>query len=208
MIRQPLLRGGVFLAALIPPLVWFYQALSNALGPDPGKVLLDRLGQGALILLLLTLCLSPLQWATRWSGWAHIRRQLGLWTFAYACLHLVAYLLFVLGLDFTQLAVELRKRPYIIVGALAWSGLLALALTSNRASMRRLGARWKKLHRLVYAVLGLALLHMLWIVRSDIGLWLVYFSCGALLLALRLPPASRLLKKLRGTRPAPAQVSR
>ena len=207
MIRHPLLRGGVFLAALIPPLVWFYQALSNALGPAPGKVLLDRLGQGALI-LLLTLCLSPLQWATRWSGWAHIRRQLGLWTFAYACLHLVAYLLFVLGLDFTQLAVELRKRPYIIVGALAWSGLLVLALTSNRASMRRLGARWKKLHRLVYAVLGLALLHMLWIVRSDIGLWLVYFSCGALLLALRLPPASRLLKKLRGARPAPAQVSR
>ena len=208
MIRHPLLRGGVFLAALIPPLVWFYQALSNALGPDPGKVLLDRLGQGALILLLLTLCLSPLQWATRWSGWAHLRRQLGLWTFAYACLHLVAYLLFVLGLDFTQLAVELRKRPYIIVGALAWGVLLALALTSNRASMRRLGARWKKLHRLVYVVLGLALLHMLWIVRSDIGLWLVYFSCGVLLLALRLPPASRLLKKLRGARPAPAQVSR
>ncbi|EJT83995.1 sulfite oxidase subunit YedZ [Pseudomonas putida S11] len=82
----------------------------------------------------------------------------GLWVFAYIVLHILAYLFFILGLDWGQLAVELRKRPYIIVGALGFLGLLALAVTSNRYSQRRLGARWKKLHRLVYVILGLGLL--------------------------------------------------
>jgi sulfoxide reductase heme-binding subunit YedZ len=164
-------------------------------------VLLERLGQGALILLLLTLCLTPLQRATHWSGWALVRRQLGLWCFAYACLHLTAYLVFVLGLDFAQLGDELRKRPYILVGALTWCALLPLALTSNRFSMRRLGRRWKHLHRLAYAALGLALLHMLWVVRSDIGQWLLYCAWALLLLALRLPGVGRRLGRRAGGAP-------
>ncbi|WP_028237908.1 protein-methionine-sulfoxide reductase heme-binding subunit MsrQ [Stutzerimonas azotifigens] len=195
--KHPVWRGAVFLAALAVPLYWLYQAWIFALGPDPGKVLVDRLGQGALVLLLLTLALSPLQWATRWSGWAQVRRQLGLWCFSYACLHLMAYLMFILGLDASQLGRELVERPYIIVGALAWLGLLTMAITSNRWSMRRLGRGWKKLHRIVYGVLGLALLHMLWVVRSDIGLWLLYFSLGAALMLLRLPLLSQRLKRLR-----------
>lgn len=97
-----------------------------------------------------------------------VRRQLGLWCFAYALLHLTMYALFILGLDWGQLGVELVKRPYIIVGALALLGLLVLAVTSNRYSQRRLGARWKKLHRIIYAILGLGLLHMFWIVRADL----------------------------------------
>ncbi|TKD38435.1 protein-methionine-sulfoxide reductase heme-binding subunit MsrQ [Azotobacter chroococcum] len=199
--KHPLWRVCVFVAALLPPPLWLYQAWTFALGPDPGKVLLERLGQGALILLLLTLCLTPLQRATHWSGWALVRRQLGLWCFAYACLHLSAYLVFVLGLDFAQLGDELRKRPYILVGALTWCALLPLALTSNRFSMRRLGRRWKHLHRLAYAALGLALLHMLWVVRSDIGQWLLYCAWALLLLALRLPGVGRRLGRRAGGAP-------
>lgn len=195
--KHPLWRALVFMAAATPPVYWLYQAWTLALGPDPGKALLDDFGQGSLILLLLTLCLSPLQWVSRWTGWVQVRRQLGLWCFTYACLHLAAYLLFVLGLDLSRLGIELRKRPYIIVGALAWLCLLALAATSNRFSMRRLGPRWKALHRAIYPALGLALLHMLWIVRADIGEWLLYFTCGLALLALRLPWPSRGLKRLR-----------
>lgn len=196
--KHPFWRCGVFVAALLPPPYWLYQAWTFALGPDPGKVLLERLGQGSLVLLLLTLCLTPLQRATHWSGWALVRRQLGLWCFAYACLHLSVYLLVVLGLDFALLGDELRKRPYILVGALAWCSLLPLALTSNRFSMRRLGRRWKQLHRLAYAALGLGLLHMLWIVRSDLGQWTLYGVWALLLLALRLPGVGRRLGRRAG----------
>ncbi|MFC3943463.1 protein-methionine-sulfoxide reductase heme-binding subunit MsrQ [Pseudomonas gingeri NCPPB 3146 = LMG 5327] len=202
--RYPFWRVGVFIAAAIWPLLWLYQAWIFALGPDPGKVLVDRLGLGTLILLLITLGMTPLQKLSGWPGWIAVRRQLGLWCFAYVVLHLAAYLVFVLGLDWSQLGVELRKRPYIIVGTLGFLCLLALSVTSNRYSQRRLGARWKKLHRLVYVVLGLGLLHMLWIVRADLKEWTVYASIGALLLALRIPALARRIPRLVAKKPTPS----
>lgn len=196
--RFPLWRMSVFFAAAVWPLLWLYQAWVDVLGPDPGKVLVDRLGLGTLILLLITLSMTPLQKLTGWAGWNAVRRQLGLWCFAYVVLHLSAYLAFILGFDWSQLGVELRKRPYIIVGVLGFLCLLSLAVTSNRYSQRRLGARWKKLHRLVYLALGLGLLHMLWIVRADLKEWSTYAVAGALLLMLRLPPITRRIPRLKG----------
>jgi methionine sulfoxide reductase heme-binding subunit len=195
--RFPYWRIGVFVAAAIWPLLWLYQALEDSLGPDPGKVLVDRLGLGTLILLLITLSMTPLQKLTGWTGWIAVRRQLGLWCFAYVVLHLGSYLAFILGFDWSQLVVELRKRPYIIVGALGFLALLALAVTSNRYSQRRLGMRWKKLHRLVYVILGLGLLHMLWIVRADLEEWAIYAFIGAVLLVLRVPPVTRRIPRLK-----------
>lgn len=189
-------RLSVFIAAAIWPLIWLYEAWSFALGPDPGKVLVDRLGLGALILLLLTLSMTPMQRLTGWPGWIAVRRQLGLWCFSYVVLHLCAYLIFVLGLDWSQLGVELLKRPYIIVGSLGFVCLLALAVTSNRYSQRRLGVRWKKLHRLVYVVLGLGLLHMLWIVRADLKEWVIYAVIGGGLMLMRLPVVKRRITRL------------
>ncbi|MGG7558926.1 protein-methionine-sulfoxide reductase heme-binding subunit MsrQ [Pseudomonas sp. ES3] len=189
-------RIGVFIAAAIWPLLWLYQAWADVLGPDPGKVLVDRLGLGTLVLLLITLSMTPLQKLTGWSGWIAVRRQLGLWCFAYVVLHLSGYTAFILGFDWSQLGIELRKRPYIIVGVLGFLGLLALAVTSNRYSQRHLGVRWKRLHRLVYVILGLGLLHMLWIVRADLREWAIYASIGALLLVLRLPPVTRRIPRL------------
>ena len=196
--RYPIWRVGVFLAAAIWPLFWFYQAFADLLGPDPGKVLVDRLGLGTLVLLLIILSMTPLQKLTGWAGWIAVRRQLGLWCFAYVVLHLCSYMAFILGFDWSQLGVELRKRPYIIVGALGFLGLLALAVTSNRYSQRRLGTRWKKLHRLVYVILGLGLLHMLWIVRADLKEWAIYAFIGVFLLALRIPPLTRRIPRLMG----------
>ena len=194
--RYPLWRVGVFIVALVWPLFWLYQAWTDVLGPDPGKVLVDRLGLGTLVLLLITLSMTPLQKFTGWAGWIAVRRQLGLWCFAYVVLHLSAYLAFILGFDGSQLGVELRKRPYIIVGALGVFCLLVLAMTSNRYSQRRLGVHWRKLHRLVYVVLVLGLLHMLWIVRADLREWAIYAAVGALLLVLRLPPVTRRIPRL------------
>ena len=136
----------------------------------------------------------PVDWW--WAGWIAVRRQLGLWCFAYVVLHLSAYAVFILALDWSQLGVELRKRPYIIVGTLGFAGLLVLAVTSNRYSQRRLGSGWKKLHRLVYVILGLGLLHMLWIVRADLKEWAIYAFIGGLLLVLRIPPVTRRIPRL------------
>ena len=194
--RFPYWRSFVFVWVIIWPLLWVFQAWSSVLGPDPGKVLVDRLGLGTLILLLITLCMTPLQKMTGWAGWVAVRRQIGLWCFAYVMLHLLAYLVFVLGFDWSQLGVELRKRPYIIVGSLGFLLLFVLAVTSNRYSQRRLGARWKKLHRLIYVVLGLGLLHMLWIVRADLKEWAVYAAIGAVLMVVRIPVVMRRIPRL------------
>lgn len=199
--RYPLWRLSVFVVACVWPLLWLYQAWIFALGPDPGKVLVDRLGLGTLILVMITLCMTPLQKLSGWAGWIAVRRQLGLWCFAYVCLHLAAYLFFVLGLAWSQLGVELIKRPYIIVGSLAFLCLLALAVTSNRYSQRRLGRRWKQLHRLIYVVLGLGLLHFLWIVRADLEEWSIYAAAGALLLLLRVPAIARRIPRVMGRKP-------
>lgn len=199
--RYPFWRLSVFVVACIWPLLWLYQAWIFALGPDPGKVLVDRLGLGTLVLVLITLCMTPLQKLSGWPGWIAVRRQLGLWCFAYVCLHLAAYLFFILGLDWSQLGVELVKRPYIIVGSLAFLCLLALAITSNRYSQRRLGRRWKQLHRLVYVVLGLGLLHFLWIVRADLEEWSIYAAAGAFLMLLRVPAVARRIPRLIGRKP-------
>ncbi|MBC3421220.1 protein-methionine-sulfoxide reductase heme-binding subunit MsrQ [Pseudomonas sp. RW3S2] len=198
--RYPWFRLAIFIIGCLFPAWWLYEAAMNLLGPDPGKILVDRLGLGALVFLLVTLGMSPLQRLTGWGGWIVARRQLGLWCFAYIVLHMTAYMVFILGLDWGQLGVELRKRPYVIVGVLAFLGLLALAVTSNRYSQRQLGARWKKLHKLVYVILGLGLLHFLWIVRSDLQEWAIYAGVGALLMVMRVPPVWRRVPRLIGRR--------
>ena len=185
--RVTVWRAIVFLLSLIPLSLWVYQGASDQLGVDPGKKLVDLLGLTALWFLLLTLAMTPLQVLSGWSGWLGVRRQLGLWTFAYALLHVGGYLVFLLGLDLSRLLDDLGKRPYIVVGAAAFVGLLALALTSNRRSVRWLGRRWKTLHRAVYFILVLALLHMLWVVRADLREWLAYAAVASLLMAARHP---------------------
>lgn len=190
-------RIGVFIGPLVPLGWWSLQVANNMAGPEPGRYLLLNIGQAALWLLLLTLTLTPLAKLTRWKGFSVIRRQLGLWTLAYAFLHLVCYVLFILGLNWAQLGSEIIKRPYIIVGMLALLGLAALGATSNRWAMRKLGKRWKTLHKLIYVILALVLLHFLWIVRADMQEWFLYAMAGALLMCLRIPAISRMLPKVR-----------
>jgi len=202
--RFKLLRGAVFVLIASLPLWWVYQAWLFALGPDPGKVLVDRLGLGTLILLMVSLGMTPMQRLTGWPFWIIVRRQLGLWCFAYVVLHLAAYLFFILGLDWQQLGEELRRRPYIIVGTVGFVGLLMLAATSNRYSQKRLGARWRKLHKLSYVVLGLGLLHFLWIVRADLKEWTAYGLVATVLLLLRLPAIARRIPRLITKKPLSA----
>ncbi|GHB32014.1 protein-methionine-sulfoxide reductase heme-binding subunit MsrQ [Salinicola rhizosphaerae] len=190
-------RVAVFIAALAPLVYWGWQVAINAAGPEPGRYLLLNIGQGILWMLLLTLSLTPLTKLTRWKGFTLIRRQLGLWTLAYAVAHLLCYALFILGLDLSRLGSEIVRRPYIIVGMLALVGLIVMGVTSNKWSMRKLGKRWKTVHKVVYLVLGLGLLHFLWVVRADLEQWSLYAAAGALLMVLRIPPVARQLPKIR-----------
>ncbi len=203
--RYRLWRIAVFACVASVPLYWLYLAWQLALGPDPGKVLVDNLGQGALVLLLLTLCMTPLQRLTGWGGWPATRRQLGLWCFTYAVLHLTSYLYFLLGGEVARLGEELYERPYILVGSVGFLGLAVLAMTSSRWSMRRLGKRWKKVHRLVYIIVIVVLLHMLWVVRADSARWFLYAGTGVALLLLRVPVVAAALDTLRGIRGKPGR---
>lgn len=137
--------------------------MTDALGPNPAEALIRGTGDWALRSLCLTLAVTPLRVWTAWPAWARIRRTLGLWTFAYACLHLLAFAWLDAGLVWSDIVKDIAKRPFILVGTLSWVLLLPLALTSFNRAIRALGARrWQALHRLVYVVAPLAVLHMFW----------------------------------------------
>lgn len=172
----------LFWGALAPLVVLIAQLLSRDLGPDPGKTLTEELGRWGLIFLLLTLTLTPLKRFLN-IPLLRYRRMIGLYAFFYACLHVTAYLLFLA--DFQALWEDLLKRPYIMVGAAAFLILLALAVTSPRSMVRRLGKRWRTLHKGVYAAAILVVVHFLWQARADLGEPIAYGAVLAVLLLSR-----------------------
>lgn len=177
--------------ALSPLLLLGHDAWIGTLGPDPVAELSHRTGLWALRLLLLCLAVTPLR---RLSGrvWPlRFRRLLGLYAFAYASVHLLVYLVLDMNGFWDQALADLVKRPYLVLGALAWLLLLPLAATSTRGAMRRLGRHWGQLHRLVYAAAALAAWHFLWQVKADLRQPLAYALILAVLLAFRLEKAWR-----------------
>lgn len=175
------LKPLIWLGLLLPAGLLTIGIVTADLGADPQKTIVHTTGQWALYSLWLTLAVTPLRRLTGVGALLLTRRLLGLFAFLYACLHLTSYVLLYMGLDWLALQEDLTERPYIIVGFLAFVGLLPLALTSTRRQMRRLGKRWGRLHRLVYPVAGLVWLHYLWQTKSDLnqpalfGLLLVFF---------------------------------
>ena len=191
------LKAAAHALALWPFARLVHGALTDRLGADPVAALTHGTGDWALRLLLLSLAMTPLRRLLGQPWPIRFRRLVGLYAFFYACLHLAIYLVLDLGGFWTQIFEDIAKRPYITVGFSAWLLLLPLALTSTRGWIRRLGRRWGQLHRAVYAAGVLAVLHYLWLVKSDLREPLVYAAVLALLLGLRL------WWRLR--RPAPAQ---
>lgn len=189
-------------AAALLPFAWLaWDVVADALGADPVATITHRTGDWALRFVLSTLAVTPLRRITGWNLLARFRRMLGLYAFFYASLHLATFVVLDLGGYWPQLLDDIVDRPYITVGFLAWLGLLPLAITSTQGMVRRLGRRWATLHRLVYAIGVLAVLHFLWLVKADRTEPLVHAAILALLLLLRIPPIARTIDRRRRRQP-------
>ena len=182
--------------------IWF-----DRFGADPIAELTHATGLWALRFLLLSLAITPLRRISGWSVLARFRRMIGLYAFFYASLHLSVYVVLDLGGYWAQILDDIVKRPYITVGFAAWCGLLTLAATSTRGMMRRLGRRWSQLHKIVYGIGVLAVLHFVWLVKADLSEPAIYGAILALLLVLRLPPIARRIERRRRA-PTPSAVQR
>ena len=171
------------ITAGIGPAVWLgVKFLRDDLGANPAEYLEHFTGTAALVILLLSLSISPLRRLTRVNPLIRLRKPIGLWSFAYACLHFSCYLVFDQSLDFGEILHGIAKRPYITVGFSAWLILLSLALTSCTLAIRKLGGRrWNALHRLVYVAAAAGVIHYLWSVKRDVS---VPTALGVILIVL------------------------
>ena len=172
------------------PLAWLvYSVLLDQLGANPQEALIRATGDWALRFLVIVLAVTPLRVIARLPALARFRRMLGLNMYFYALLHFLSYSGFDMGFDVADIVQDIIKRPFILVGSLALLLLTPLAATSFNAAIRSLGAkRWQRLHRLVYAVAGLAILHFFWMRagKNDFAEVAVYAVLLALLLGWRL----------------------
>lgn len=172
---------------LLLPLVWLgLMAYQNQLGADPAKKLVDETGLWAFRILLLSLLMTPLKNWTGHSVWIRYRRMIGLFTLFYVVIHLLVYVFLLFGADWSLLAKEITKRPYIIVGFMAFLLLIPLGVTSTRNWQKRLGKNWLRLHKTVYVISLLALLHFSWVKKLGIASIWPYALILAILLAERL----------------------
>jgi sulfoxide reductase heme-binding subunit YedZ len=191
-LRNP--KVWIALACLLPLLRLIGLGVSGGLGANPIEFITRSTGTWTLVGLLVTLSVTPLRRLTGRADLIRYRRMLGLFAFFYACLHFVTYIWLDQFFDPAAIAKDIVKRPFITVGFSAFMLLIPLAATSTHVMMRRLGRRWQQLHRLVYPIALLGVIHYLWLVKKDLTEPLIYGAVLALLLTMRLPWGVTLLQ--------------
>ena len=162
------IKVGLFGLCLIPFARLVYGGFANALGANPIETITRSTGWWTLFLLMAILCVTPLR---RWSGanWLlKLRRMLGLFAFFYASTHFITFIWFDHWFDVAAILKDVVKRPFVTVGFAAYLLLLPLAVTSTNAMVRRLGRNWQRLHRLIYAIAILGVVHFWWLVKRDV----------------------------------------
>ena len=160
---HPLAKPVVFVLCLLPFAWLFYGAFTNNLGANPAEYLIRATGDWTLRFLCIVLAVTPLRVVTSTPQLARFRRMLGLFVYFYVVLHLLSYSWFDMGFDIPDIAKDIAKRPFILVGFSAFVLLTPLAATSFNRAIKALGAkRWQLLHKLVYLIAGLGLLHFFW----------------------------------------------
>lgn len=189
------LKPAAFIAAGLPFAVLIWDVVTENLSPNPIEDITHYTGAWSLRLLLLTLAMTPLRTVSGWTWPLKLRRMFGLFAFFYVCLHFSIYVFLDLQWDFSLLGEDIAKRPYITVGFSSFVLLIPLALTSWNGAMRRLGRRWKQVHRLVYLIAILSVLHFAWLVKADVVEPLLYAALLLILLASRVAPLKGFLAR-------------
>jgi len=192
----------LFVCALLPMGWLLFGAITGQLGPNPAEALVRSSGDWTLRFLCVALAVTPVRLNLGLAPLARLRRMLGLFVFFYAVLHFLAYSWLDKGMEFPEIAVDIAKRPFILVGFVSLLLLSMLAATSWNGAVRRLGAlRWQRLHRAVYLIAGLAILHFFWMraAKNNFAEVAVY---GAILGALL---GWRVLHRWRNRQPAPGR---
>jgi len=184
--NQTYIKRLIFILGLWPLLSISIHIFQDSLGANPVEFIERHFGKWALIFLCLTLSMTPLRRITNISQWILYRRMLGLFVFFYASIHLLCYI----GLDYHFAWIDIKndiiKHRFVLVGFLGWILLLPLAITSSDKMIRRLKTNWKLLHRLIYVVAILGVLHFIWLVKKDLTEPLIYAAIISILLILRL----------------------
>ncbi|HPH05792.1 MAG TPA: protein-methionine-sulfoxide reductase heme-binding subunit MsrQ [Methylotenera sp.] len=181
-----IVKYSVFLLCLLPLARLIFLGVLQDFPANEIEFIERSTGFWALIILLATLSLTPIRLLTGHTWPLQMRRMLGLFMFFYACLHVLIYLWLDFSFSWTDITQDIAKHPRILVGFAAFVLTVPLAITSNKAMIKRLRERWKKLHQLVYAVAILAVVHFWWLVKIDIREPLLYALILALLLAVRI----------------------
>lgn len=179
------IKAALFLLALLPlaRLVWL--GFHDDLSANPVQFVEHSTGTWALSILMITLALTPIRLIFGVAWQIQLRRMAGLFMFFYACLHLLSYAWLDHWFDWSEISKDIVKHPYVLVGFTAFLLAIPLAITSNNAMIRRLRERWKKLHRLVYIIAVLGVLHYWWLVKKDITQPAIYAVVLAMLLGVR-----------------------
>ena len=188
----------LFLICLLPLARLIYLAFNGGLGANQIEFITRSTGTWTLVGLMLTLTVTPLRRLTGLNALIRYRRMLGLFAFFYASLHFTTYIWLDQFFDLAAILKDIYKRPFITVGFAAFLLLVPLAITSTHAMMRRLGRRWQQLHRLVYLIGFLGVLHYVWLVKKDLTQPLIYGGILLVLLFLRLPVIAGWLSGVRG----------
>ncbi|QLI82619.1 sulfoxide reductase heme-binding subunit YedZ [Chitinibacter fontanus] len=173
-----------FAVALVPLLRAVYLLAAGEL-VNPIEFITRSSGTWTLVFLMLTLSITPLRQLSGWAGWLAYRRMLGLYAFFYACLHLLTYLWLDQFFDWAAIVADILKRPFITLGVLAFTLLIPLALTSTQGMMRRLKRRWGQLHRAIYLIALLGVVHYWWLVKKDLTQPIIYACVLSVLLGWR-----------------------
>ena len=196
---HPAAKPVVFALCLLPFVWLFYSALTNQLGANPAEALIRATGDWTLRFICIVLLVTPLRTVSHTPALARFRRMLGLFAYFYVVIHLLSYSGFDMGFDVGDIVKDIIKRPFILVGFLAFLLLTPLAATSFNRAIKALGARrWQLLHKLVYAISGLGLLHFFWMRagKNNFAEVFVYAAIIAVLLGWRVQQYIRKKKLL------------
>ena len=180
------IKAGVFVLCLVPFARLVYGGFANSLGANPIETITRSTGWWALFFLMVTLGVAPLRKLSSANWLLRLRRMLGLFAFFYACAHFITFIWFDHWFDVGEIIKDVVKRPFVTIGFAAFLLLWPLALTSTNAMVRRLGRNWQRLHRLIYLVAILGVVHYWWLVKRDLTEPMIFAAVLALLLGVRI----------------------